>query len=92
MYLIEIATRFQDVTNLALGANYAADDLFDQNPSLKLATAIVNRNESLSDDVKGHGHTYEFHHETPSDSEPSTVEEKLYADDISYLDDGEDNV
>lgn len=92
MYLVEIATRFQDVTSLALGAQYGADDLFDQNPGLRLATAIVNRNENLSEDVETCGHTYEFDDETPSGSEPFSVEEKLSVDDTSSLGDQKGDV
>lgn len=75
-YLIEIATHFQEVTTLALGARYGADDLFDNHPSLRLATAIVNRNEILSDTVESSGHTYEFKDGILSDIELSMEEDE----------------
>jgi hypothetical protein len=59
-YLIDIAARFQQVASLALEAKYWADDIFDQHPSLKLATYMVDRSEIFSKTVHVLGHTYDF--------------------------------
>ena len=69
-----MATRFQDLTSLALKAQYGGEGIFDESPSLKLATAVVNRNVIFSDDVDHLGHTREFATE-PKDSSGSDVGE-----------------
>ena len=45
---------------LALSANYVRNDWFDQEPSLKFATRVVDRNEILSDTLEKFGHRYDF--------------------------------
>ncbi|MCJ1386401.1 hypothetical protein MMC17_009527 [Xylographa soralifera] len=89
-YLIEIATRFQEVTALALGAKYGADDLFDNNPSLRLATAVVNRNEVLSEVAEKRGHTYEFKNGILSEVEKDEL--SVQGDVSSVEDDDDDDV
>ncbi len=59
-FLLELATQYQTITSLALKAHYGGDDVFETTPSLKLATAIVNRNASFSDDVWQRGHALAF--------------------------------
>lgn len=59
-YLLNLATRFQNTTFLALAAHYGADDLFEDNPGLKLATAVVDRNAVFADIVWKSGHTMAF--------------------------------
>ncbi|KUJ09882.1 uncharacterized protein LY89DRAFT_700964 [Mollisia scopiformis] len=59
-YLMDIVTRFQKVTSLALGARYWADQIFNGHPKLCLATRIVGCNETFSKAVEMLGHTYEF--------------------------------
>lgn len=60
-FLLELATKYQSITSLALKAHYGGDDVFDSNPTLRLATAIVSRNTTFSDDVWQRGHTMAFH-------------------------------
>ena len=60
-FLLDLATEFQTVTSLALKAHYGGNDLFDASPTLKLATAIVSRNATFSDDVWQRGHAMAFH-------------------------------
>ena len=71
-YLLKIATRFQSTVFLALTAHYGADDLFDNVPRLKLATAVVDRNEIFADDVCKLGHTMQFSQaiESPENKDP----------------------
>ena len=59
-YLLEIATQYQTITSLALKAHYGGNDLFDISPTLKLATAVVSRNATFSDDVWQRGHAMAF--------------------------------
>lgn len=59
-YLLELATRFQAVTSLALEAHYGRDDMFASSPILRLATAVVRRNEIFAEDVWKKGHTRNF--------------------------------
>jgi len=62
-YLLELANRFQTITSLALKAHYSGDDVFDTYPSLRLATAVVRRNASFSDDLEKRGHAMIFEKE-----------------------------
>ena len=73
-FLLDLATQYQTVTSLALKAHYEGSDLFDASPRLKLATAIVSRNATFSDDVWQRGHTMAFHKEKDAkeNSQPST--------------------
>ena len=59
-YLLEVAMQFQRITTLALDVKYGSDDMFDQDSKLKLSTAVQNRSEKLSDDIKLKGRTFEF--------------------------------
>lgn len=74
-YLLNLATRFQSTAFLALTAHYGADDLFDEDPHLKLATAVVDRNEIFADDVWKLGHTMVFSQEIESSDHEDSVEE-----------------
>ncbi|OJD31257.1 dynamin family protein [Diplodia corticola] len=57
-YLIDIATRFQDLATQALEAKYV-DDYFACE-KLRIATIVVARNETLSGDFDRFGHTFQF--------------------------------
>ena len=59
-FLLELATRYQTITSLALKAHYGGDEIFEITPTLKLATAIVSRNTLFSDDVWQRGHAMTF--------------------------------
>ena len=58
--MLDLATRFEKITFLALAAHYGADDLFDLDLSLKLATVVVRRNTIFADNVWKIGHTMSF--------------------------------
>ena len=62
-FLLELATKYQTITSLALKAHYGGDELFDSTPTLRLATAIVGRNATFSDDVWQRGHMRAFQKE-----------------------------
>ena len=92
--MLKIATRFQSTAFLALTAHYGADDLFDDVPRLKLATAVVDRNGIFADDVCKLGHTMKFSQATESSENEDPVE-KANNDDVeasseeAYDDDAE---
>ena len=60
-YLFDIATRFQDMASRALRTDYGGSPIFDTKPSLRLATRVVERNDSFAEDVQQVGHAMEFH-------------------------------
>ncbi|KAK2797328.1 hypothetical protein FQN50_009223 [Emmonsiellopsis sp. PD_5] len=68
-YLLDIITRFQHLSSLALSSNYGGDDLFDRESATRLATILVNRNEKFSDHMASCGHKYSF---TPEDGSSSS--------------------
>ena len=97
-YLLGLATRFQTIASFALRAYYGGDDIFDTDKSLRLATAVVDRNSVFSDDVYEKGNTMEFKNDVLDSEEDdsndedgeSTVEHSLavrYQDTFEQLDD-----
>ncbi|KAL9113935.1 MAG: hypothetical protein Q9227_002069 [Pyrenula ochraceoflavens] len=58
-YLTKIATEFYNITFSATRAQYD-QDVFDENPVLRLATKVANRNASFERDMKQRGHLYQF--------------------------------
>lgn len=69
--------KFQRLTENALHTNYGSQDAFDEEPNLRLATLVANRNAQFSEDFSTYGHVYGFKsHEHEEDSEiKSTVPE-----------------
>lgn len=59
-FVLEFATRFQTITSLAIGANYGGDKIFEGSEDLRLATAIIRRNEQFATDLCRWGHTINF--------------------------------
>jgi hypothetical protein len=59
-YLTKIASQFQSLAANAITANYWADAVFEQRPTLKIATLFVGRNENLSHNFAVYGHKYEY--------------------------------
>lgn len=73
-YVLNLATRFQDVAKLALKAHYGNDEVFDDgryNQKLKLATKVVKRNSAFAEDIQEYGHTMEF--EKANDEKSSSL-------------------
>lgn len=59
-YLLKLADRFQSMTANALEARYSGDDAFESTPRLRLATAVVTRNELFANDVQRRGLAMHF--------------------------------
>lgn len=59
-YLTDIAMNFQKLAAEALSSNYGRSDVFDKNPTLRLATAVVNRSDLMSEAIATKGHTFHF--------------------------------
>ncbi|KAL8650282.1 MAG: hypothetical protein Q9210_003915 [Variospora velana] len=59
-YLLDLATRFQHITAKASDAHYEDLDATDSQTSLRLATAVVHRNEHFNNDLWRFGHTMAF--------------------------------
>lgn len=59
-FVLELATRFQTITSLAIGANYGGDKIFEGSGDLRLATAIIRRNEQFATDLSRWGHSINF--------------------------------
>jgi len=77
-YLMDFSMGFQKIADFALNAHYVGSDWFDQYPSLKFATAVVNRNEALEGAVKLHGHLYDFDGGKTTDPMPPMPAKNLY--------------
>lgn len=59
-WLMEIAMQFQKLSEEALLSNYGRTDVFDRNPDLRLATAVVNRSQQMSNAIAGDGQRFFF--------------------------------
>ena len=81
-YLLKMCMDFQEITNFALTANYNASKYFDMDPSLRLATLVINRSELLSDAMQAFGHLHPFHGGRRNDSE--TGDDDISGDDSSH--------
>jgi hypothetical protein len=66
-YLIDMASQFQRLVNLALTANHGADDKF-KTADMCVAPAIMSRMKTFSDEMHHHGQTYSFTLQDDSDS------------------------
>ena len=76
IFLLGLATKFQNITSIALTARYGDDDIFVNCPNLRLATAIRKRNDEFSADLHERGHTYKFK-KGASESEKDSEEPAL---------------
>ncbi|CAK47954.1 hypothetical protein M747DRAFT_264994 [Aspergillus niger ATCC 13496] len=59
-YLVDVMSSFQTIVSHALNSNYGADDAFEDDAILRLATRVVNRNDIFSNDVAQWGHQHHF--------------------------------
>ena len=82
---MEAAVQFQKLSGEALLSNYGCTDVFDQYPTLRLATAVVNRSKQMSDTIATKGHTFHFEAEDEDESDASEDVDSLVVD-ISAMD------
>ena len=59
-YLIEISMKYQRIVADALASNYGRFHVFQDNSTLRLVTATVNRSETMATMFAENGHTYQF--------------------------------
>ncbi|KAI9684586.1 MAG: hypothetical protein M1822_005674 [Bathelium mastoideum] len=59
-FLLDIASRFQELTSLALAAQYGGHVCFKEIEALRLPTHFANRNDLFSKDLHNHGHKFNF--------------------------------
>jgi hypothetical protein len=74
---------FQKLSTEALLSNYGRTDVFDNNPKLRLATAVVNRSDLMSEVIATKGHT--FHFESSDREHQDFLDESLEAMNISAM-------
>jgi len=76
--------RFQEITALALNANYVGSDWFDRYPSLRFPTGVITRSELFNKIMEQYGQSYEFKAaESDKDEVVTTSEpETAFADDL----------
>ncbi|KAL9126918.1 MAG: hypothetical protein Q9217_004113 [Psora testacea] len=87
--ILDLATRFQRIATLALNAHYGGDDVFESFPNLRLATAIVNRNEKFSEDVWKKGHKMAFRQDAFLEEEASELDTSLSEEDLVFAEGNE---
>lgn len=61
-YLTSIAARLQRLRSLALSSNFGTDNVFEGEPALRLAPAVMARMNTFSDEMRTSGHTFSFLH------------------------------
>jgi len=66
-YLLDMASKFQDVVTKALNTDYGSSDVFTVSANLKIATLVRNRDERFSDQMASLGHWVEFQPPTSTD-------------------------
>ncbi|KAJ5742564.1 uncharacterized protein N7511_011296, partial [Penicillium nucicola] len=72
-YLLGIVSSFQNLTMQALGASYSSNDAFENSNALRLATVVVTRNESFSEDLSRWGHLIDFNSALPLQANASDI-------------------
>ncbi|PGG96548.1 hypothetical protein GX51_07781 [Blastomyces parvus] len=72
-YLLDIITKVQHISFLALASDYGGNDIFDREPSTKLPTILVNRNDRFSEDMEHWGHRYGFISDADGEDEKEEV-------------------
>ena len=88
-FLLDLAAKFQEITSHALDAYYGRSSLFGDNPSLRLATRIVDLNTAFSDAVWLKGHTIHFSKSTARNGESVTESPDDTRSDVEYPDDAD---
>lgn len=85
---------FQKLAIEALSSNYVRADVFNKNPTLRLATAVINRSNLISKAITTKGHIFHFESsDTKKNSDKDFRADVLKASDVAAikLDDNQDN-
>ena len=75
---MRIAMEYQKLSTEALSSDYRRTKVFDRNPTLRFAIAVVNRSDQMSNAIATKGHTIHF--------EASAEEESNDSDDTDLTD------
>lgn len=59
-FLLGVVSRFQEIASYGLNSNYAMDDVFANNPDLRIATLIMNCHVAFADNLSIGAHEYQF--------------------------------
>jgi len=70
-YLLDMASKFQDVVTKALNTDYGSSDMFTVSANLKIATLVRDRDERFADQMASLGHWVAF--ETPTSTDDHTT-------------------
>lgn len=73
-YLQEIAIEYQKLTDYAVDAHYARNQVFEEIPALRLPTLIVDRNDKYAEAIARLGHTIEL--DLPDERDAAAPEPK----------------
>lgn len=77
---------FRKLAAEALSSNYGRADVFDKNRTLRLATAVVNRSDLMSEAIATKGHTFHFESSgMEKDSDKSSRDGVLKALDVAAI-------
>jgi Dynamin central region/Dynamin family/Dynamin GTPase effector domain len=87
-FLLDMATKFQEMTSHALDGYYNRNSLFEERISLRLATRVADLHTTFSDDMWKKGHTMEFS-KSPNRKDNKPVPEPI-SDDITPANDTPD--
>jgi len=87
-YLTELATQYQRLVILSLGAKFGSDERFESSPALRLAPAVMARSVGFDKQMAwcGHEYSFNFSHGSSStlvmDGDDEADEDAPYADSL----------
>ena len=76
-FLLSLSIRFQRIVSFSLDAKYGNDDLFDDEPSLRLATAVILRNSQFAAEIDDWGLEYRFSSTTDYNNDSQSKLEEI---------------
>ncbi|PLB39905.1 dynamin family protein [Aspergillus candidus] len=59
-FLLGAVSRFQEITSHGLNSNYAMDNVFDDNPDLRIATLVMNCHVAFAERLSSWANEYRF--------------------------------
>ncbi|PLN80206.1 P-loop containing nucleoside triphosphate hydrolase protein [Aspergillus taichungensis] len=59
-FLLGVVSRFQQITSYGLNSLYAMDDVFVDNPDLRIATLVMNCHIAFAENLSSWAHEYRF--------------------------------